>query len=247
MATAPQSDPFDIVVFSAHPDDAELCCGGLLLLAADQGRRTAVVDLTRGDLGSLGTPEIRDQEAADAAKVLRLTERRNLRIPDGHVRDTDENREHIVRAMRELRPSIVIVPPRDDHHPDHMGVAELVRQSFYLCSIRKYLPDLPPWRPKALLHHFGSRHQSPKFVVDISGVIDRRMEAVRCYRSQFESQQKGFPVRIASKRFLDAIQANLAHYGSLIGVAYGEPYDSEVPLGVTDLVSLFSIEPWKDA
>jgi len=243
----PTADPFDIVVFSAHPDDAELCCGGLLLLAAAQGRRTAVVDVTRGELGSLGTPETRAQEAAAAAQVLGLHERRNLGIPDGHVRDTDDNRRLIVRTVRELRPTIVITPPLNDHHPDHMGVAELVRQSFYLCAIRKYLPELPPWRPKALLTHFSSRHQSPQFVVDISSVIDRRMEAVRCYRSQFESQQEGFPVRIASKKFLDAIQANLGHYGSLIGVAYGEPYNSEVPLGVTDLVSLFNVEAWKDA
>ncbi len=237
-----QDAPFDLAVFSAHPDDAELCCGGLLLLAAEQGRRTAVIDLTRGELGSLGTPEVREREAAEAAQVLRLTKRCNLGFRDGHVRDTDENREQIVRVVRELRPTLVIGPPREDHHPDHMAVAELLRQSFYLCSIRKYLPELPPWRPKALLHHMGTRHGTPKFVVDISSVIDRRMDAVRCYRSQFDSPQTDFPVRIASKRFLDSIQSNLGHYGSLIGVAYGEPYDTEVPLAVRDLVSLFPIE-----
>jgi bacillithiol biosynthesis deacetylase BshB1 len=242
MSSTTQDAPFDLAVFSAHPDDAELCCGGLLLLAAEQGRRTAVIDLTRGELGSLGTPEIREQEAAQAAQVLCLTERRNLALPDGHLRDTDENRAHIVRVVRELRPTLVIAPPREDHHPDHMAVAELMRQSLYLCSIRKYLPKLPPWRPKALLHHMGSRHGTPKFVVDISSVIERRMEAVRCYRSQFDSPQPGFPVRIASEQFLDSIQANLGHYGSLIGVAYGEPYDSEVPLAVSDLVGLFSSE-----
>ena len=223
MSSTSQEAPFDLVVFSAHPDDAELCCGGLLLLCAEQGRRTAVVDLTRGELGSLGTPEIREQEAGEAAGVLRLTKRCNLGVPDGHIRDTDENREQIVRVVQELRPTLVIAPPREDHHPDHMGLAELVRQSVYLCSVRKYLPASPPWRPKALLHHMGSRHQTPKFVVDISSVIDRRLEAVRCYRSQFDSPQEGFPVRIASERFLDSIQASLAHYGSLIGVAYGEP------------------------
>ena len=241
-----QDAPFDLAVFSAHPDDAELCCGGLLLLAAEQGRRTAVIDLTRGELGSLGTPEVREREAVEAARVLRLTKRCNLGFRDGHVRDTDENREKIVRMVRELRPTLVIAPPREDHHPDHMAVAELVRQSFYLCSIRKYIPELPPWRPKALLHHMGSRHGTPKFVVDISSVIDRRMDAVRCYRSQFASPRTDFPVRIASKRFLDSIRSNLGHYGSLIGVAYGEPYDTEVPLAVRDLVSLFPIEAWND-
>lgn len=246
MSPSAQEPPFDLVVFSAHPDDAELCCGGLLLLAAEQGRRTAVVDLTRGELGSLGTPEIREQEAAEAARVLRLTKRLNLGLPDGHLHDTDENRKHIVRVVRELRPTIVIAPPCEDHHPDHMAVAEIVRQSFYLCSIQKYVPELPAWRPKALLHHFGSRHRKPQFVVDISSVIEQRMEAVRCYQSQFGSPQPGFPVRIASRKFLDSIQGNLAHYGSLIGVSYGEPYESEVPLAVHDLVALFTLEPWQD-
>ena len=124
-----QDAPFDLAVFSAHPDDAELCCGGLLLLAAEQGRRTAVIDLTRGELGSLGTPAVREREAAEAAQVLRLTKRCNLGFRDGHVRDTDENREQIVRVVRELRPTLVIGPPREDHHPDHMAVAELLRQS----------------------------------------------------------------------------------------------------------------------
>ena len=128
-----------------------------------------------------------------------------------------------------------------------MGVAELVRQSFYLCGIRKYLPELPPWKPKALLQHFGSRLIQPQIVVDISDVFETKMRAVRCYESQFTaSQGEGFPLRIASGRFLESIEATLKYYGSLIGVAYGEPFTSELPLPVVDLVGLFEIEPWKD-
>ena len=241
------ADPCDIVVFAAHPDDAELCCGGLLAKTAHQGRRAAVVDLTRGELGSLGTPEIRAKEAAAAAEVLGLAERRNLGLPDGAVRDTDENRRLIVRAIRELRPRVVACPPVVDHHPDHMGVAELVRQSFYLCGIRKFLPELPPWKPKALLHYFGSRPIQPQIVVDVSEVFETKMRAVRCYESQFASRQpEDFAVRIASGRFLESIEATLKYYGSLIGVAYGEPFTSELPLPVDDLVGLFGVEPWKD-
>jgi bacillithiol biosynthesis deacetylase BshB1 len=239
--------PCDIVVFAAHPDDAELCAGGLLAKTVRQGRRAAVVDLTRGELGSLGAPETRAREAAAAAEVLGLAERRNLGLPDGQVRDTDENRRLIVRAVRELRPRAVICPPAVDHHPDHMGVAELVRQSFYLCGIRNYLPDLPPWKPKALLHHFGSRVIQPQLVVDVSDVFDIKMRAVRCYESQFTARQSGdFALRIASGRFLESIEATLKYYGSLIGVAYGEPFTSELPLPVADLAGLFEIEPWKD-
>ncbi len=245
--TSPNSPACELVVFAAHPDDAELCCGGLLLNTARRGRTTAVVDATRGELGSLGTPEIRATEAAAAAKALGLTRRINLGIPDGHVRDTDENRLLVVRTIRELKPQLVIAPPAEDHHPDHMGLADLVRQSFYLCGIKNYLPDVPPHRPRALLHHMGSRPLDPQVVVDISDVIEGRMAAVRCYQSQFGQPQNGdFPIRIASKRFLESFEASFKYFGSLIGVAYGEPYTSALPLPSTDLVGLFDIKPWKD-
>ncbi len=149
--------------------------------------------------------------------------------------------------MRELQPQVVIAPPLNDHHPDHMAVGELVRQSFYLCGIRKYAPELPPHRPKALLHHMGTRPMNPQLVVDISDVIEDRMRAVRCYESQFGAPQDGeFAVRIASANFLESIEATLKYFGSLIGVAYGEPYTSELPLPVSDPVGLFDVEPWKD-
>ena len=237
----------DLLVFSAHPDDAELCCGGLLLVAASHGWKTGVVDLTRGEAGSLGSPETRLSEARRAGHILGLAHRRNLGLADGHLRDTDANRALIVETVRELKPQVVVGPPREDHHPDHMATAELLRQSMFLCGVKKYAPDSPPWRPKALLQHFGSRAVAPQLVVDISGVFEKRMEAVRAYESQFGvDQPKDFPVRLASSRFLKSIEATLAYYGSLIGVAYGEPFTSEAPLPVNDLVGLFSIEPWKD-
>ena len=237
----------DLLVFSAHPDDAELCCGGLLLVAASQGWKTGVVDLTRGEAGSLGSPETRLNEARRAGQILGLAHRRNLGLADGHLRDTDANRALIVETVRELKPQVVVGPPREDHHPDHMATAELLRQSMFLCGVKKYAPDSPPWRPKALLQHFGSRAVAPQLVVDISGVFKKRMEAVRAYESQFGVDQPAdFPVRLASSRFLKSIEATLAYYGSLIGVAYGEPFTSEAPLPVKDLVGLFSIEPWKD-
>src|SRR5690606_21455663 len=118
---------------------------------------------------------------------------------------------------------------------------------FYLCGIKKYPPGLPPWRPRALLHHMGTRPFEPDLVVDITGVIDQRMEAVRCYESQFSPQQdEGFPLRIAAQKFIDSIEATLMYFGSLIGTPYGEPYTIDTPLPVENVVGLFGKEPWKD-
>lgn len=237
----------DLLVFGAHPDDAELCVGGLLAKTAEQGRRTAVVDLTRGELGSLGTPEIRANEASAAAKVLGLSRRIQLGLPDGGVEDTIENRRAIVRVVRELRPRVVVGPPVDDHHPDHVATAHLLRNSFYLCGIKKFEADLPPHKPGALLHHFSSRAMTPDLVVDVTETFEKRMEAVRCYQSQFGArQEEGSALRIASKDFLGSIEATLKYFGSLIGKAYGEPFTTALPLPVQDVVGLFEHEPWKD-
>lgn len=237
----------DLLVFGAHPDDAELCTGGLLAKTAAQGRRTAVVDLTRGELGSLGTPEIRAKEAGAAAKVLGLSRRIQLGLPDSGVEDTIENRRAIVRIVRELRPQVVVGPPVEDHHPDHVATAHLLRNSFYLCGIRKFEPELPAHRPGALLHHFSSRAMTPDLIVDVSEVLEQRMEAVRCYQSQFGArQEEGSTLRIASKDFMSSIEATLKYFGSLIGKPYGEPFTTAGPLPVEDVVGLFGHEPWKD-
>lgn len=243
------AEPCDLVVFGTHPDDAELCAGGLLAKTAASGRRTAIVDLTRGELGSLGTPEIRSEEAAAAARVLGVSHRINLELRDGHVADSDANRERVVRIVRELKPTVIVGPPLEDHHPDHIATAEMLRRSFYLCGIRKYLPDVPAHKPRALLHHFSSRPLKPDLVVDVSEFFEQRMEAVRCYRSQFTENQDGADgptLRIASKGFLDSIEATLKYFGSLIGAPYGEPFTTAVPLPVDDPVALFGKEPWKD-
>jgi hypothetical protein len=160
------------------------------------------------------------------------------------VRDTDANRALVVRALRELRPQVVIAPPFEDHHPDHMGVADLVRQSFYLCGIRKFQPAdaaveaedaAAPLGLAAVLAATGGGR--------LSAVFEQRMRAVRCYQSQFGArQEEGFPLRIAAKGFLESIEATLKYFGSLIGVAYGEPYRRVAAAG-GDLVGLFGVEP----
>lgn len=242
------TDPVDcdLAVFSAHPDDAELCCGGLLLVSAAKGWRTAVVDMTRGELGSLGSMEDRAREAAEAAEVLGLTCRLNLGLPDGKLHDCDAFREQVVRAVRQLRPRLVVAPPLVDHHPDHMATAELVRQSFYLCGIRRYLPDVPAWRPRGLLYMVGLRSPAPSLLVDVSDVADRRLAAIKCYRSQFEPPDAAPRLRLNSSFFLDSVTAHLRHWGATIGVPLAEPYWSETPLPVADPAALFGNEPWAD-
>jgi len=240
--------PCDLVVFSPHPDDAELHCGGLLLVARNRGWRTAVVEMTRGELGTRGTAEIRARECEEAARVLGLTVRANLELPDGGVRDTDDARRAVVRVIRTLRPLVVITPPTwKDHHPDHLGTAAILRNSFYLCGIKKYLPHLEPHRPRALITYAGSRVESPTFIVDVTEVIEERRAAVLCHNSQVGPPVEGEPeTRIGHPDFLQAIDARLRKFGWMIGVTYGEAYNMENPIPVTDLVGLFTMESTRD-
>src|SRR5262245_8683344 len=242
-----QFAPCDLVVFAPHPDDAELTCGGLLLVAKKKDWRTGVVEMTRGEMGTRGTPEIRERECQAAAEVLGLSTRANLGLPDCGVRDTDEARRLVVAAIRRMRPRVVVAPPwLSDHHPDHLGTGELVRRSFYLAGIRKYLPEVEPHRPRALLHYLGSRTEKPALVVDVSEVIEDRRRAILCPASQVGPLQAGeSSTRLTHPQFLDHVEGRLRHYGWMIGVSHGEAFTLDTPLPVTDLVGLFGIEPWK--
>ncbi len=244
---AGQLVPCDLVVFAPHPDDAELNCGGLLLAARARGWRTAVVDMTRGEMGTRGTPEIRARECEEAARVLGLTVRHNLELPDGGVRDTDEARRAVVRTIRLLQPRVVVAPPaQGDHHPDHTGTGDVIQKSFYLCGIRKFVPDVPPHRPRALVQYMGSRKEKPTLVVDISAVIETRRQAILCHHSQVGPMTPGEPVvRVGHPNFLDQVEGRARHFGWMIGVTHGEAFTLDAPLGAGDFVSLFEIEPWK--
>ncbi len=238
-------EPVDLVVFAAHPDDAELNCGGLLLISKLRGWKTAIVDATQGELGSLGTAELRREEAEQAARCLQLNSRFNLGFPDGDVRDTQENRQTVISIIRKLQPKLVIAPPRDDHHPDHSALGQLIERSFYLTGIKKLCPEIPTHRPNALLFHGGTRPFEPDAVVDVTPVIEKRKEAILCFQSQFKPKEEASGIRIASDYFMDSVEGRLRYFGSLIGVPFGEPYTSLNPLPVKDLVAQFEEEPWK--
>ena len=239
--------PSDIVAFTAHPDDMELNCGGTLALAAKQGWKACAVDFTRGELSTRGDPETRATEAEAAAKALGLTCRVNLGFPDGHLNDTDDCRKAVVRLLRSLRPRVVIAPPLQDHHPDHIAVGALLSRCFYLAGVAKYLPSEEPWQPNGLLHYLGSRAAIPSLVVDITSVFAVRREAILCYRSQFYREGSAErPTRISHPDFLPAIEGRSRAFGALIGVAFGEAYTVEEPVPVQDLVSLYSKRPWEE-
>ncbi len=237
-------EPCDLVVFAPHPDDAELNCGGTLLVARNRGWKTAVVEMTRGELGTRGTAEIRARECEEAAEILGLTVRANLELPDGGVQDTLEARRAVVRTIRTLKPRVVIAPPTwKDHHPDHIGTALILRSSFYLCGIKKYLPHLEPHRPRALLNYAGSRVESPTLIVDVSSVIEERRSAILCHTSQVGPPVEGEPeTRIGHPDFLQAVEARLRKFGWMIGVTHGEAYTMETPIPVSDLVELFGFD-----
>jgi len=247
MTAVGRLEPCDLVVFAPHPDDAELTCGGLLLVARKKGWRTAVIEMTRGEMGTRGSPEIRERECRAAAEVLKLTCRMNLGLPDCGVRDSDEARRAVVRAIRETKPRIVVAPPeRDDHHPDHTGTGELVRKGFYLSGIRRYLPEAAPHRPRALVHYMGSRAERPALVVDVSDVIEERRKAVLCHASQVGPRAAGeAATRLSHPDFLEHVDGRLRHYGWMIGVRHGEAFTLDTPIPVSDLVGLFEIEPWR--
>ncbi len=234
MPTPDLPEPVSLLAFGPHPDDVELCAGGLLLRLGDAGHRLAIVDVTQGEAGSRGTPETRRRETAAASALLRLAGRENLGLPDGRVTDGADAVEPFVAAIRRWRPRLVLSPCRADRHPDHEASAALVRRAYYLATIGKAAGGgLPPHRPDALLEYFGHLEPEPSFVVDVSDVWERRWALACCYASQLGLDGGGGPVtNVASPEFRRRVEARFAYWGARIGARYGEPYrvDRVVPL-----------------
>jgi bacillithiol biosynthesis deacetylase BshB1 len=225
----------------AHPDDAELLCGGALAKGAAAGERVGILDLTRGELGSRGTPEIRAREAARAAEILGLSVRRNAGLPDGHLENSPEARRRVAGLLRELRPRIVVTHWVSSRHPDHRMCAELVRDASFLAGLTNFPAAGERHRPLKVVHATAFREDAapPSFVVDITGHIDTKLRAVAAYESQFEGLTHAGDVHPGGSRGLpDQIRAGLAHYGSLIRVGYGEPFRTAETLAWPTLGSL---------
>ncbi|HEY7395991.1 MAG TPA: bacillithiol biosynthesis deacetylase BshB1 [Gemmatimonadaceae bacterium] len=232
--------PVDLLAVFAHRDDAELNCGGTLAKAARAGRRVGILDLTQGEMGTRGTAEIRAAEAERAAKVLGVAVRENLGLPDANITNDQATREKLVRSIRSLRPRVVIAPALEGRHPDHRITAQLVRDACFLSGLAKFAPGTEKHRPLKILHCLTYRQDfvRPTFVVDISAEFDHKLEAIRCYASQFEGVTQAGEVYPNGEPLEDVIRHNAAYYGTLIRRRYGEPYFTTEMLEVDDVLAL---------
>jgi N-acetylglucosamine malate deacetylase 1 len=237
MADAPAPPALDLLAVAAHPDDVEQTCGGTLIRMAQTGYRTGVLDLTAGDMGTRGSPEIRLREADTAAGLLKLSWRGNLRLPDARLENTLEVRTSLALEIRRLRPRVVIIPYWDARHPDHYRAGEIAYEACFLAGLRKLDPSVEPHRPFKVIYSSLYASVTPSFVVDISTQFDRRMSALLSYESQYGSGEAGdvFPGREEIRERLAAIAR---FYGNLIGVRYGEPFVVKEMIQVSDVVSM---------
>src|ERR671928_960467 len=214
----------DLLAIAAHRDDAELSCGGTLAKAAGQGYKTAILDLTRGELGTRGSAELRASEASRAAEVLGVSARESLGLADAGIENTPETRELLARAIRRFRPRVVIAPAAEGRHPDHGATAKLVRDACFVAGLAKIAPEAPTHRPHKVLHAIAHRQDfhRPTFVVDISQEFEQKLAAIRCYASQFDGVVQGGEVYPNGEPLYDVIRHYAAYYGSLIRPRYGE-------------------------
>ena len=233
----------DVLAIFSHPEDAELTMAGTLIKLKSLGHRTGVLDLTRGEMGTRGTLEIRAQESLDAARVMGLDARLNLEQPDGHISVTEEARLAVVSVIRKTRPKVLFTSHWDDPHPDHAATCRIVREAARLATMRRYdeKAGLSAVKMPAIAHAIYSRLILPSFIVDVSDFFEGKMKAIRAHASQFYSAQSKEPVtRISDPNFLQQIEWRMRYYGSLIGVAAGEPFYVREALNVDDPFALLT-------
>jgi bacillithiol biosynthesis deacetylase BshB1 len=234
-------EAFDIAGLCAHPDDAELVLGGTLPRAAAAGRRVALVDLTRGESGSRGSPEVRAAEAAEAARVLGVAHRESLGLPDSALERTIGQRDAVVAALRRLRPAIVITQHWDQRHPDHAMASHLVYDACFMAGLRNYRKDLgDAFRPRKVVFATSMTEAveaPPTFVVDITKTFDVKMRAIRAFASQF-APAPGETVTLPFDRFQESVELTARRHGQRIGVTFGEGFVTREPVEVSDLLAL---------
>ena len=237
--------PLDLLAIAPHPDDAELLCGGALAKSAALGRRVGIVDLTRGETGTKGTPEQRAAEAAEAAEVIGVVVRENAGLPDAGLFNTDDSRERLVAILRRLQPRVVILPFLTGRHPDHRIAAELGRDACFLAGLANYggesLRTLDVHRPTKVIHALAYREDpvKPTFVVGLTEEeFGHKLEAVSCYSSQFAGSMKAGELFPTGQPLLELVESQARHYGSLVRRPFGEPFWTPETIEVDDLATL---------
>ena len=234
-----------ILAFGAHPDDVELCCSGTLSKHIALGHPCGIVDLTRGELGTRGTPEIREQESGEASKILKIQARENLALADGFFQNDQESQLKVIRMIRKYQPDIVLANAIIDRHSDHGRAAELVRDAFFLSGLAKIQTldeaGVPqhPWRPRNLYHYIQSQFIQPDFIVDISEFWETKVASYKAYKSQvFDPDSLEPETYISKPQFLKLIEARAIELGHAIGVSYGEGFTVNRVPGLDHLLCL---------
>ncbi len=236
-----------VLGIGVHPDDVELSCSGTLINEVKKGNAAGVIDLTRGELGTRGTAETRDEEAKNAAAIMGLSVRENLGMRDGFFKNDEAHQLQLIRAIRKYQPEVILANILEDRHPDHGRAGKLIAESAFLAGLSKIetLDDegkpQQRWRPKQVLHYIQDRFHEPNLIVDISDVFEQRMESIKAYTTQFHTNpdgSKGTQTYISSPDFLDAIISRARLMGKRIGVKYAEGFVSQKNIGISSLENL---------
>ena len=232
--------PVDLLAIAAHRDDVELTCAGTLIRAVDQGHTTGILDLTAGETGTRGSADLRAQEAAQAAGIMGVSERRNAGLPDAGLFNTDEMRRVVVEQIRHFAPRVVILPFPVGRHPDHRIASELSRDACFLSGLARYPAAGEPHRPHKILYALAYREDpvKPTFVVDITAQFARKMAAIRCYASQFDGARNAGEIFPTGQDLYGLIETQNAHYGSLIRTRFAEPFFTHETVEVDDVLAL---------
>ncbi len=234
----------DILVIAVHPDDAELCCSGTILKHIASGKKVGIVDLTRGELGTRGTAETRDEEAAESARILGLHVRENLGMRDGFFQNDEFHRLEVVKVIRKYQPEIILSNALEDRHPDHGRAGDLVFDSVFLSGLPKIETVLNGFkqeahRPRLLLQYIQDRYLRPDIIVDISDHMDTKIKSIQAFKTQFYNPDvEGQQTYISSPEFFESVIGRAREFGKSIGATFGEGFTSRKLLGVDDLFDL---------
>jgi len=235
----------DILVFAAHPDDAELSCSGTIASHVALGYKCGIIDLTQGEMGTRGNPELRMQEAKAASKILGIQARENLGFADIKFQNDWDHQIEIIKMIRKYQPAIILANAVKDRHPDHPKAAELIQQAFFKSGLAKIHTELDgelqaPYRPKKLYHFIQTDYIEPEFIVDISGFWNKKYDSIKVFKSQFYDPGNSEPITLISDPgFLEFIEARAKEFGHRIGSKYGEGFTTSTTPGVKDLHNLF--------